>query len=429
MATAFGATAALGADRAVAAATSRVPPDFAFAFDRDAAGAPPFRRVARTASAGGTLIATAFSPSSSASPGGVFPRARSQLHQRVRRAVDGALHSIRGIGVQRREEAQRRQPQGARDGIAGGAPAEADAKRRAVAARQPPWKYLVAGAVAGVVSRTVVSPLEVVATTSMSSSTVAQNFIHQLGQVFRREGVRGLFKGNMANCLKVAPTKGIQFVAFEAWKRGIAWRRGGMTGHGVDDIELTAGERLFAGGMAGIAAALVCYPLEVSKTLLTAEPGRYRGVFGALRTLAAERGAGSLYRGLAPTLVAMFPYVGLEFMAYEQLKMKMTHGRGDDERLNTWTLLAIGAVAGTLAQTACHPLDVVRKRLQLQGIGNRPVQYSGMLHVAREIVQREGGASALYKGLMPAVTSVFPGAGVGYVIYEWAKRALGATSL
>ncbi|KAK4536093.1 hypothetical protein CDCA_CDCA07G2118 [Cyanidium caldarium] len=325
--------------------------------------------------------------------------------------------------------------------------------------KEPSWKYLVSGALAGVVSRTVVSPLEVVATTSMSTVGATQNFLREMSAVFRREGIGGLFKGNVANCLKVAPMKGIQFVVFESFKQLIAFRRRhqrqlqkGGTLSDSEDVPLRAGERLIAGGLAGMAAAVICYPLEVSKTLLTAEPGRYRGVFGCLQTLVREKGIGALYRGLAPTMVAMFPYVGLEFMVYEQLKLAVMQRqmvavasaeldrrgtmarplpgkRVRPEQPNVWILLLLGAVAGTVAQTVCHPLDVIRKRLQLQGIGNRPIQYHSMLHVACEIIKNEGGVRALYKGLTPAATSVFPSAGVSYLVYEWLKNLLGATSL
>ncbi|KAF6003075.1 Solute carrier 25 [Cyanidiococcus yangmingshanensis] len=331
--------------------------------------------------------------------------------------------------------------------------------------KQPAWKYLISGALAGVVSRTAVSPLEVVATMNMSSSIATRNFVHEMMDIFRREGIPGLFKGNLANCLKVAPTKGIQFVVFEAFKRLMARRRQwsqarraarrpgeGLLVEELEDIELTAGERLIAGGIAGMAAAVICYPLEVSKTLLTAEPGRYHGVIGTLRALVQERGFGALYRGLAPTMVAMFPYVGLEFMVYEQLKLTIVNRRAlaiasaesgpskphrnsrlgreiQNEQPPIALLLLIGAIAGTVAQTACHPLDVIRKRLQLQGIGNRPVQYKSMIHVAQEIIKNEGGIRALYKGLSPAATSVFPSAGVSYLVYEWCKSMLGARSL
>lgn len=279
----------------------------------------------------------------------------------------------------------------------------------------------IAKAVSGIISRTVVSPLEVVATVNMCSTGASRPLLVELRRLFAAEGFRGFFKGNAANCLKVAPTKGIQFLTFEALKRAIAGRRSAAN----SDIPLSPWERLAAGGLAGMAAASMCYPLEVAKTLLTAHPEQYSGVFRTLFGLVRQQGPKALYRGLSPTLVAMFPYVGLELMIYEQLKLVYL-GKKQKEA-NLVAMLFIGAFAGAIAQTVCHPLDVVRKRLQLQGIGGRPVQYRSMVDAALGIVRTEG-PNALYRGLQPVYVSVLPSAGVSYVVYETAKTALGARS-
>lgn len=349
-------------------------------------------------------------------------------------------------------------------------------------------KYLVAGALAGMVSRTLVSPLEVIATLNMCSaspplvsSTVTKQLgaraaaaataaatparaaasassspstLAQLRTLFAKEGLRGFFKGNGANCLKVAPTKGIQFLVFEFLKRRILAARtapasvaaagdGGAGGVAPPPppppAPITALERLFAGGTAGMAAASLCYPLEVAKTLLTAHPESYSSVGGTIASVVRTQGPRALFRGLSPTLVAMFPYVGLEFMVYEQLKLAYTarfiDSKNPDEAagarqqavVSVAAMLVMGAVAGTIAQTVCHPLDVVRKRLQLQGIGGRPVVYRSMVGASMGIVRGEG-IGGLYKGLRPCYWSVLPSAGVSYLVYERAKAMMGLTS-
>ena len=276
---------------------------------------------------------------------------------------------------------------------------------------------------AGIVSRTVVSPLEVVATINICSTRSSLGLTGELRKLVLEEGVRGLFKGNAANCMKVAPTKGIQFLAFEGFKRWIFALRDPDSPR--FSSPLTPLERLAAGGAAGIAAATFCYPLEVAKTLLTAHPEKYNGVFRTIALVVKQQGPKALYRGLAPTVIAMFPYVGLEFMIYEQLKLLYT--RRKQKEPNVITMLLIGAFAGTISQTVCHPLDVVRKRLQLQGIGGRPVQYRSMMDAAVGIVRNEGPRS-LYRGLHPTYMSVLPSAGVSYVVYESVKNLLGVQS-
>lgn len=302
------------------------------------------------------------------------------------------------------------------------------------------------------------TPRAAAAAAAASSPPPSPSTLAQLRALFAKEGIRGFFKGNGANCLKVAPTKGIQFLVFEFLKRRILAARTAAPAGGPADggggvaasappppAPITALERLFAGGTAGMAAASLCYPLEVAKTLLTAHPESYSSVGGTIASVVRTQGPRALFRGLSPTLVAMFPYVGLEFMVYEQLKLAYTArfvdanpaaGGGADggtgarqqqAAVSVAAMLIMGAVAGTIAQTVCHPLDVVRKRLQLQGIGGRPVVYRSMVGASVGIVRGEG-IGGLYKGLRPCYWSVLPSAGVSYLVYERAKAMMGLTS-
>jgi hypothetical protein len=96
--------------------------------------------------------------------------------------------------------------------------------------------------------------------------------------------------------------------------------------------------------------------------------------------------------------------------------------------LPIWMSLGLGAMAGAAAQTAAHPLDVVRKRLQIQGFvaaKNNPILYRNLSHCFTSIAQTEG-TRALYKGLRPACVATIPGTGIAYIVYEFMKqRVLG----
>ena len=176
------------------------------------------------------------------------------------------------------------------------------------------FKLIWAGAIAGVISRTACAPLEMVSTVMMvkgGDSTMMEEF----GRTWKKEGWKGLFKGNGANCLKVAPSRGTQFLVFEFMKRRIV---AGTFFFAAAGTPLNAFTRLFAGGVAGMVAAAVVYPLEVIKTILTAYPDEASGIGEAVEAV-FKIGGGfkGLYAGLLPTLVAMFPYIGVEFMVYE----------------------------------------------------------------------------------------------------------------
>lgn len=295
-------------------------------------------------------------------------------------------------------------------------------------------RFLMAGAVAGIVSRTAVSPLEVVATAQMVRGG-NKSLLGELSDILRNEGIKGFFKGNGANCIKVAPTRGVQFFMFEKFKtRLLKWKK---TSQGLAedaDISLNPIERLIAGGFAGMIASSMVYPIEVVKTMLTMYPGKYAGIGAAFRGVLSEVGPKGLYAGLGPTLIAMFPYVGVEFMIYETSKLAVeaiiakTALEGDSVSLPIIISLGLGALAGAAAQTSAHPLDVVRKRLQIQGINGNPVLYKNTFDCISGVINKEG-VGALYKGLGPACVATIPGTGIAYITYEFMKNLLSLTSV
>lgn len=294
-------------------------------------------------------------------------------------------------------------------------------------------KFLFAGAVAGIVSRTAVAPLEVVATLQMVRGG-NKNMIGELSELFKNEGVKGFFKGNGANCLKVAPTRGVQFLAFESFKsRLVQYKRYKMGLPDDAEVKISPLERLVTGGLAGMVASSLVYPIEVVKTMLTMYPDKYNGIGAAFKGVLNEVGYKGLYSGLGPTLIAMFPYVGMEFMIYESSKIAVENvlrDRIDDDTVDKAKItipiivsLALGALAGAAAQSSAHPLDVIRKRLQVQGINGNPVLYKNTIDCMTGIAKKEGVAQ-LYKGLGPACVATIPGTGVAYITYEFMKKML-----
>lgn len=57
-------------------------------------------------------------------------------------------------------------------------------------------------------------------------------------------------------------------------------------------------------------------PLDVIKTRIQAEPGKYKGVIDCLRTCYQKEGLTVLFRGMAPTLLRAFPCNAATFFAY-----------------------------------------------------------------------------------------------------------------
>ena len=76
-------------------------------------------------------------------------------------------------------------------------------------------------------------------------------------QVVKVEGFWGLWRGNLANVIRVVPNKGILLMCSDMYKATVAAALPGYGGATISSI---------AGGLAGLTAVLLTYPLELVRT-------------------------------------------------------------------------------------------------------------------------------------------------------------------
>ncbi|KAK8641675.1 hypothetical protein V6N13_011057 [Hibiscus sabdariffa] len=82
-------------------------------------------------------------------------------------------------------------------------------------------EMLVLGALAGFTASTISFPLEVARKRLMVGALQGKcppNMVAALADIIRDEGVKGLYRGWGASCLKVMPSSGITWMFYEAWK-------------------------------------------------------------------------------------------------------------------------------------------------------------------------------------------------------------------
>lgn len=112
-------------------------------------------------------------------------------------------------------------------------------------------RYLLAGAMAGAVSRTATAPLDrlKVMLAVQTHTTTATGIMHGLKHIYKHNGVAGFFRGNGLNVLKISPESAIKFYCYEVLKKVVI----GDGKHG----EIGTSGRLVAGGAAGALLVLV----------------------------------------------------------------------------------------------------------------------------------------------------------------------------
>ncbi|XP_077504356.1 calcium-binding mitochondrial carrier protein SCaMC-2-like isoform X4 [Amblyomma americanum] len=193
---------------------------------------------------------------------------------------------------------------------------------------------------------------------------------------------------------------------------------------GDSNRELGIFERFFAGSLAGSIAQTSIYPMEVLKTRLALrKTGQYKGIVDAAYQIYRNEGLRSFYKGYLPNLLGIIPYAGIDLAIYETLKKLYLrqHDLTDDPGI--LVLLGCGTVSSSCGQIASYPLALVRTRLQAQ---DGKHERTSMIGLIKGIVRTEG-FSGLYRGITPNFMKVAPAVSISYVVYEHSRRALGVS--
>ncbi|KAJ0817360.1 putative mitochondrial carrier protein [Helianthus annuus] len=276
----------------------------------------------------------------------------------------------------------------------------------------PSLRRLISGAIAGAVSRTCVAPLETIRTHLMVGSC-GHSSTEVFQDIMQTEGWTGLFRGNMVNVIRVAPSKAIELFAYDTVKKRLTPKHGEKSKPRIP-------ESLIAGAVAGISSTICTYPLELLKTRLTVQRGVYKNLVDAFLKIVKEEGPTELYRGLTPSLIGVVPYAAANYFAYDTLRKAYKKISKKDEINNIATLL-IGSAAGAISSSATFPLEVARKHMQAGAVNGRV--YDNMLHALLNILEKEG-VGGLYRGLGPSCVKIVPAAGISFMCYEACKKIL-----
>ncbi|PKY07150.1 mitochondrial thiamine pyrophosphate carrier 1 [Aspergillus campestris IBT 28561] len=185
-------------------------------------------------------------------------------------------------------------------------------------------------------------------------------------------------------------------------------------------------ESFLAGATAGGLATATTYPLDLLRTRFAAAgPDRiYSSLATSVRDIIQHEGARGLFRGCSAAIAQIVPYMGLFFATYESLRPIVGSGgwggSGD---------AVAGVVASVLAKTGVFPLDLVRKRLQVQGptrglyVHRNIPEYRGVGATIAVIVRTQG-VRGLYRGLVVSLVKAAPASAVTMWTYEMALKQL-----
>jgi solute carrier family 25 (mitochondrial phosphate transporter), member 23/24/25/41 len=169
-----------------------------------------------------------------------------------------------------------------------------------------------AGALAGVLSTTVVHPLETIRTRLAVTGGASGGAFACFADTVRHEGVGALFRGLDASIIGIVPYAAIRLATYDSLKR--AHKRA----TGREHLEPAAA---FAfGAVAGIVSASATFPLEVARRRMMMKGCPYGTLPAAIVGIARNEGLGALFNGIWLMVLKQGPQYALGFATYEQMK-------------------------------------------------------------------------------------------------------------
>lgn len=134
-----------------------------------------------------------------------------------------------------------------------------------------------------------------------------------------------------------------------------------------------------SGAFAGVTNSVLSGPIEHVRIRLQTQPHAptrsqllYPSPWACIKTLVQKGGFGNgLYRGQVVTVLREAQAYGTWFLTYEFLMNSDVRRRNLKSRdeVETWKLALYGGIAGEMLWLSSYPLDVVKSKMQTDGLG------------------------------------------------------------
>ncbi|KAM4717324.1 mitochondrial thiamine pyrophosphate carrier isoform 1-T4 [Anableps anableps] len=303
---------------------------------------------------------------------------------------------------------------------------------KAQTAAPSPKEAALAGSAAGMVTRALISPFDVIKirfqlqierVSSRRPEGKYWGIFQASRSIYSEEGLSAFWKGHIPAQLLSICFGAVQFVSFELLTK--------MVHKSTPYDSQTPGVHFFCGGLAACSATLACQPLDTLRTRFAAqgEPKVYNNLRYAVSTMWRSEGPVTFYRGLSPTLVAVFPYAGLQFFFYNVFKQLLAPPPKSRDSGGNVRSLICGSGAGMISKTLTYPFDLFKKRLQVGGFEKARAHfgkvrtYTGLIDCAVQIAKEEG-IQGFFKGLSPSLVKAAVSTGFTFFWYEFFLKVI-----
>lgn len=230
-------------------------------------------------------------------------------------------------------------------------------------------KPAIAGALCGAITRFLCQPLDVIKIRFQlqvepihTGSPISKytSLPQAVGSMLREEGIKVLWRGHVPGQALSIIYGSVQFWTYDQLNHLSQPLRSFLWPSVID---------FSSGTLAGSAAIILSSPLDVIRTRLVAQDSTrgYRNMVQGFKEILALEGPKGLFRGCWTSIIQIGPQTGTQFMFYKMFKRFYSQMTGTEERqFPVLATISAGALSGFTSKIVVYPLDLAKKRLQIQ---------------------------------------------------------------
>lgn len=170
-------------------------------------------------------------------------------------------------------------------------------------------------------------------------------------------------------------------------------------------------------------------PIDVVKVRLQYQGSdgtlQYKNLREAFRGTLRNEGPGALFKGIKPAMVRQFTYGGLRYGLYAPIRnMIGVDANTPKSEIPLAKKFIAGGGAGAISSFICNPTDLIKIRMQVDGMKGGGSKYSSSLSETLRSILKEDGVKGLWRGAGPTVGRATALAAVEMSSYDHIKNWL-----
>lgn len=258
-----------------------------------------------------------------------------------------------------------------------------------------PIMSVAAGAFSGLFVRCVIAPVDIIKIRLQLQITPSQykSITRTIYDLYKNEGIAAFWKGNVPASLMYLAYGGSQFYTFTVLSNAISYSG-----------KYTSLVNTGIGMCSGCVAMMVTYPLDLVRTRLASNSKHeFQSMTKTFSHIYHTNSFKGLFVGSYLSLCYVSLTTGISFGIYSKINNFNDYVNIDIKNI-------AGVSAGFLSKTIVYPLDLIKRRLQMN--------YSRTFMESFTYIIKNQGFFSLYRGLLPALLKSAPATGMSYFFYE-----------